>query len=83
MLDDEVLHRLVAGKGIVVVGREEHEIFGFAVKVDRNRRGEAAVDRKHRRLGEPFESEGVARLVEHDQLLAGMGAAVAVEQGDT
>ena len=68
----QLLHRLVAGERIGVGTRQPLELAGAALRLDDDRRGEAAVDRQQRRLGD---------IVERDALLApGRGRSAARAQ---
>ena len=82
---DQVLHHqllqcLVARERIVVVPGEEQQVLGGRLGGDRDRGREPAIERQHRRCVEACESEGLLGAVEHQQFLAAIGAAGAVEQ---
>ncbi len=56
MLHHQALHRFVTREGIVVVAGKEDEVVNGRIGIDRDRCGEAAVDRQHRRRGESGEA---------------------------
>ena len=68
-IQHQLLHRLVAREGIVFVPRQEGEIGGGTVTLDRHRRGETAVDRQHRPLGNALEHDRLVRLFQQHQPL--------------
>ena len=70
MAHEQALQSLVAGERIVIVRGEEHQIGLLAPGLDRHRRGEAAIERKHRRGRAAGEGELGFGAIEHHQLLA-------------
>ena len=82
VLDDQLLHCLVTGKGIVVVGGQEYQIGIGLIGVDRHRSRKAAVDRKNRATGEIIKAKLRFSFIENEQLLTLVLAGGAVKQGD-
>ena len=64
-VDHQLLHRLIAGKRIIIMGGQEGEVILAAVGIDDHRRGKAAIDRQDRRGGEIVEGEALLRLGKH------------------
>jgi hypothetical protein len=80
-VEHQLLHRLVAGERIVIVGREEGQIGDGAVRLDDNGRRKAAIDRQDRPLADAFQHHLGLRLVQHHQLVADLPALA--EQSDS
>ena len=56
-VEHKLLHRLVARERVIVPRREEGEVSGGTVGLDDHRRGEVAIDRKHRPLADAVEDD--------------------------